>query len=151
MASVGLAGCGDAMSGDDEGNENETNESDADDELDFEEIEAEIGSTPDTIELTQSRLVETQDGAAVIGTLKNTGENPFSVLEVEMTLNDGDTVIGEWVDTTEEEIDNLGAGETWRFVATFDDENVYDATGYTIQVEGDVEDPEGDGAGNETS
>lgn len=65
-----------------------------------------------------------------------------------MTLNDGDTVLGEWVDTTEKDINDLGADETWRFVATFDDENVYNATGYTINIEGDVENPEGDGTGN---
>lgn len=154
VASVGLAGCGDAMNG---GNGNDNNDSDdggngdgsdADDEFDWEEIEAEIGDTPDNIEVSDTRLVETQDGAAVLGTVRNTGENPYSVLEAEVTLNDGDTIIGEWADTTEEEIDNLGAGETWRFMATFDEENVYDTTGYTITIEGDVENTEGDGTGN---
>jgi hypothetical protein len=128
VASVGLAGCSQLSNG---GNDNE--------ELDWEELEAEVGETPDNIELVESRLVETEEGAAVIGTLRNTGVNPYSVLEVEVTLNDGDTLLGEWVDTTEEEINGLDAGETWRFIATFDDENVYDATGYTINVDGDVE------------
>lgn len=152
LASVGLAGCGAVNDdGGNGGNGNGTDgsgESDADDEFDWEEIEAEIGNTPDNIEVSDSRLVETQNGAAVIGTIRNTGDAPYSVLEVEVTLNDGDTVIGEWVDTTEEEVNNLGAGETWRFVANFDDENVYDATGYTINVDGDVEQQEGDGTGN---
>lgn len=144
-ASVGLAGCGQQSN---DGNGDETSGSDADDEFDWEELEAELGETPDSIELMDSRLVETQSGAAVIGTLKNTGNNPYSFLEVEVTLNDGDTVLGEWIDSTEEEINDLGAGESWRFDATFDNENVYEATGYTINVDGDVEDPEGDGAGD---
>ncbi|WP_226039418.1 FxLYD domain-containing protein [Natrinema sp. DC36] len=157
LASVGLAGCSAINDNDNSGNSgdgNQTNgsgESDAADELDWEEIEAEIGQTPDNVELSESRLVETQEGAAVIGTIRNTGQNPYSVLEVEVTLNDGDTIIGEWVDTTEEEINNLGSGETWRFEAAFDDENVYDVTGYTITIDGDIEDLEGDGAGNNTS
>jgi hypothetical protein len=140
VGGIGLAGC----SGPSDGN---GNESDANDELDWEGLEAEVGETPDSVELMDSRLVETEEGAAVIGTIRNTGVNPYSVLEVEVTLNDGDTVLGEWLDTTEEEINGLDAGETWRFVATFEDENVYDATGYTINVNADVEDPEGDGAG----
>lgn len=145
LAGVGLAGCSGQSNGE---NGEESDETDGDDELDWEEIEAEVGDTPDTLELAESSLVETEEGAAVIGTLRNTGDDPYSVLEVEVTLNDGDSALGEWVDTTEEEINGLDAGETWRFVATFDDENVYDATGYTINVDGDVEDPEGDGTGN---
>jgi hypothetical protein len=140
VGGIGLAGC----SGPSDGN---GNESDANDELDWEGLEAEVGETPDSVELMDSRLVETEEGAAVVGTIRNTGVNPYSVLEVEVTLNDGDTVLGEWLDTTEEEINGLDAGETWRFVATFEGENVYDATGYTINVNADVEDPEGDGAG----
>lgn len=143
-ASIGLAGCSGQSDGE---NDDQT---DDDDELDWEELEAEIGDTPDSIELVDSHLVETQEGAAVIGTLRNTGENPYSVLEVEVTLNDGDTLLGEWVDTTEEEINGLDAGESWRFVAMFENENVYDATKYTINVDGDVENAEGDGTGNDS-
>ena len=123
-------------------------DTDADDELDWENLEAEVGDTPDSVELVESFLVETEDGAAVIGTIRNTGDNPYSVLEVEVTLNDGDTALGEWIDTTEEEIDGLDAGESWRFVAEFEDENVYNATGYTININADVEDAEGDGTEN---
>jgi hypothetical protein len=153
VASVGLAGCGDATNGGngDGGNGTNGDQSDAADELDWEEAEAEIGETPDTVEVSDTRLVETEEGAAVIGTLRNTGQNSLSVLEVEVTLDDGDTVLGEWVDTTEEEIDGLAPGESWRFMATFDDEDVYDATGYTITVDADVEQPEGDGSGNQTN
>lgn len=145
LAGVGLAGCSGESNGE---NDDESDETDDDDELDWENLEAELGETPDSVELVDSYLVETEEGAAVIGMIRNTGENPYSVLEVEVTLNDGDTVLGEWVDTTQEEIDGLDAGESWRFVAEFEDENVYEATGYTINVNADVENAEGDGTGN---
>lgn len=145
LAGVGLAGCSGESNGE---NDDESDETDDDDELDWENLEAELGETPDSVELVDSYLVETEEGAAVIGMIRNTGENPYSVLEVEVTLNDGDTVLGEWVDTTQEEIDGLDARESWRFVAEFEDENVYEATGYTINVNADVENAEGDGTGN---
>ena len=145
FAGVGLAGCSGESDGE---NDDDSGETDADDELDWENLEAEVGDTPDSVELVESFLVETEDGAAVIGTIRNTGDNPYSVLEVEVTLNDGDTALGEWIDTTEEEIDGLDAGESWRFVAEFEDENVYNATGYTININADVEDAEGDGTEN---
>lgn len=149
VASVGLAGCTGNNDGGN-GTPSTSGQSDSGDELDWEEVEAEVGQTPNNIELTGSRLVETQNGAAVIGTIRNIGQKPYSVLEIEVTLNDGDTVIGEWVDTTEKEINNLNAGETWRFIATFEGEDVYSATGYTITADGDVEQPEGDGSGKGT-
>lgn len=145
LASVGLAGCSGQSNGE---NDNETDEIDANDELDWENLEAELGETPESVELVESSLVETENGAAVIGTIRNTGDSPYSVLEVEVTLNDGDTLLGEWIDTSEEEINGLDAGESWRFVAMFENENVYDATGYTININADVENAEGDGTGN---
>lgn len=157
VASVGIAGCTGMDGGDGNGGGNQSTGSPGagqgggDGEWDWEEIEAEIGQTPNNINLKQSRLVETQQGAAVIGTIQNSGNKPYSVLEVEVTLKDGDTIIGEWADTSEKEIDNLAPGETWRFVATFNNENVYQATGYTIGVEGDLEQSEGDGTGNSSS
>lgn len=90
--------------------------------------------TSDTVELVDSRLVETENGAAVIVTIRNTGDSPLSVLVVLVTLNDGDTVIREWVDNTGEEINDLDAGESRRFIVEFENENVYDATGYTIGI-----------------
>lgn len=109
-----------------------------DDDLDLGEVEAEIGKTPNNVNVVDSRLVETAEGAAVIATVENSGDRAYQFIEAEVTLRDGDTVIGEWVDTSEEELDNLGAGETWRFVADFDDEGVTRATGYSITVDGDL-------------
>lgn len=150
FAGVGLAGCSGESNGEDDDDETDSDddETDSDDEFDWENLEAEVGDTPDSVELVNSFLGETQSGAAVIGIIRNTGDEPYSVLEVEVTLNDGDTVIDEWVDTTEEEINDLDAGESWRFVAEFENENVYEATGYTININADVEDAEGDGTEN---
>lgn len=147
LAGVALAGCSEQSDGEVSG---ESEETDANDELDWENIEAEVGDTPDTVELVESSLVETESGASVIGTIRNTGDNPYSVLEVEVTLNDGDTILGEWIDSTDEEINGLDAGESWRFVAEFENENVYEATGYTINVNADIEMSEGDGTGNDS-
>lgn len=59
------------------------------------------------------------------------GDNPLDDIEIEVTLNDGDTVIGEF-------IDYLRPGNNWRFDVVFEDENLSQATGFTISADAEV-------------
>jgi hypothetical protein len=119
----GGAESGDEMNSETEGSEGET-------------ASEEIEETPEGLEVSNSQLSETDSGASVTGTITNTGERSYEYVEVDVTLNDGDTVLGEWIDTSEEELDGLGPGDTWDFEATFEDEEVNEATEYTISVDG---------------
>jgi len=119
---------GGAESGDEMNSETEGSEG----EIASEEIE----ETPEGLEVSNSQLSETDSGTSVTGTVTNTGERSYEYIEVEVTLNDGDTILGEWADTSEEELDGLGSGDTWDFEATFEDEEVNEATGYTISLDG---------------
>lgn len=131
-ASVALAGCNDL------GQDNGDGGADDSDDIDLGDVEGETGETADNLELTSSSMLETSRGVAVMGTVRNTGDTDYEFVEAEVTLNDGDTVLGEWVDTTEEELDGLHAGELWRFMAPFDGEEMYEATGFTINLDGEL-------------
>jgi hypothetical protein len=50
----------------------------------------------------------------------------------------GDTVVGEFVDTSEEGLDGLGPGEVWRFRVAFEDETPTQATTCAVQVDGEL-------------
>lgn len=110
----------------------------ADDDIDLGDIDGDIDEVPDDLKVTQHSIMERENGVAVVGTVKNKGDEAYDYVEVEVTLNDGDTVLGEWVDTSEQEIDDLAGGESWRFLATFDDEELTKATGYTISLDVDT-------------
>lgn len=114
----------------------------------------------ETLKVTMSSLFKTEDeGAGVMGTVKNTGEVPYTYVEAQATLYDEtDDVLGEFFDNTEEEaIDDLGAGEIWQFSIFFDRADLGEAASYSINVFGDklneADGEAGEGeepAGNET-
>lgn len=145
IASVSLAGCmGDDDVGDSPGDGNETatpggngSQNDTRGDFDLGAVEGEVGDVPNGLAVVDHQMVETQNGVAVSGTVENKSDQAFEYVEVEVTLNDGDSIIGEWTDTSEEEMDGLGAGETWRFLAQFDGEDVYQSTTYSIELDGD--------------
>lgn len=152
VASLAIAGCTGEQNGGEAAEENETDadEPAGDTDDDFVDIEGEAGDTPNYLELTSFNAYETADNVGVFGTVKNVGDNPIEDLEVEVTLNDGDTVIGEVVDTTEQEIEVLLPGNKWQFNVTFEDENTSKATRFTVSADGDVEETD-NGNGNETT
>ena len=168
VASIALAGClggnggngdggngaGDNATGDNATGGNETNETgnETDDrsvDIDEWDLDGEVGETPEYLEITSFNAYETADNVGVMGVAENVGDNPLDDIEIEVTLNDGDTVLGEFVDTSTEDIDYLPPGNNWRFDVVFDDENLSDATGFTISAEAEVVD-EADNATNET-
>lgn len=149
IASLAVAGCmGDENGGGDQnGGGNGTNGDTGDD---FTDLDGEAGDTPNYLKITSFNAYETSDNVGVFGVVKNVGDNPLDHLEVEVTLKDGDTVLGEVIDTAEKEIDYLQPGKQWRFNAVFDDENLSKATGFTVSADGEVVEEAGDGTANGT-
>ncbi|WP_336364575.1 FxLYD domain-containing protein [Halalkalicoccus salilacus] len=154
VASIAVAGClggnggngnGDGGTGDNEstaGNEsNESTGNETDDQsVDIDEwgVTGEVGETPEYLEVTSFNAYETADNVGVVGVVENVGDNLLDDVEVEVTLNDGDTVLGEFVDTSTEDIDYLRPGNVWRFDVVFEDENLSDATNFTISADAEV-------------
>ncbi|WP_336365218.1 FxLYD domain-containing protein [Halalkalicoccus salilacus] len=166
VASIAVAGClggnggngnGDGGTGDNgstagnESNESTGNETD-DQSVDIDEwdLTGEVGETPEYLEITSFNPYETADNVGVIGVAENVGDNPLDDIEIEVSLNDGDTVIGEFIDTSTEDIDYLPPGDSWRFDVVFDDENLSDATNFTVSAEAEVVE-EADTGMNETA
>lgn len=167
LASIGLAGCSgtdesttgtDAAddsggssggSGDSSGG---TTTATTDDEFDLSSVDGTLGdNVSENVEVTDHRAFQTAENVGVTGVVENTSGRQLEFVEVEVTLNDGDTLIGEFVDTSDEEIDSLAAGKQWRFWLTFDDEELGSNTSYTIEVEAEVADDAGDATGTATA
>jgi hypothetical protein len=156
LASIGFAGCssdadgstggteasdGSEGSGGSSGGSGGSSGGTGDDEFDLSSVDGTLGdNVSENVEVTDHRAFQTADDVGVTGVIENTSGQQLEFVEVEVTLNDGDTVIGEFVDTSDEEIDSLGAGKQWRFWLTFDDEELGSDTSYTIDVEAEVAD-----------
>ena len=102
----------------------------------------------DALVIQNSRLVQTQNGAGVVGDVKNTGNETFTFLEVQATLYDeSDDVLGEWIDNTEgEDIDSLAPGEVWDFEIWFENADLGSAASYSLSASGQVNGESGDTA-----
>ena len=148
VASIAVAGClggngGNGGNGGDGGNEstgaNESNERTANERtpppLD---IDGQIGETPDSLEITSFNPYATIENVGVMGVAENVGDNPLDDIEIEVTLHDGDTVISEFINTSTEDIDYLPPGNDWRFDVVFEDENLSEATNFTISADAEV-------------
>ena len=148
VASVAVAGClggnggdGDGGNGSNTSNEstgNESNETGNERTPRPEDVDGEVGETPEYLEITSFSAYEMVDNAGVMGVAENVGDAPLDDIEIEVTLNDGDTVIGEFVDTSTEDIDYLRPGNEWRFDVVFENEDLTDATNYTISADAEV-------------
>jgi hypothetical protein len=159
LATVGLAGC--TGDGTDDGTEpgtadtettaDSTDTETSDGEFDPDSAEGSLGEVSENVEVTEHGFFEESDELGVGGVVENVSGDPLEYVEVEVTLNDGDTIIGEFVDTSDEERDYLAAGEQWDFRTTFDDEQLTANTSYTIDVEAEISDDVTDGTGNETT
>jgi len=150
IAGVALAGCAEGPGDDNEGQdtnngtetttaENVTDIGNETDGTDATDISGEVGDNiPEQIEVVRHDIFESGNQVGVTETLKNTGEQAFNEVEVEVTLRDGDTIIGEFIDTNEEETESLAAGGVWQFVVFFEDESLNQSTGYTIEIDGEL-------------
>lgn len=141
-ATVGLAGCA-GGGGNETGTETEAGaqgetQTGSPQEGDIDELEGKEGQMPNYLKLTNHFAYVSGDNVGVVGTLKNVGDQPLNEVEVEVTLRDGDTVIGEFIDTSEEEIETLRPGNSWRFNVVFEDENLAQGTGYTVSADAQV-------------
>lgn len=141
VASLSIAGCSD-NAGNEGGNQpaggNDTGNSGNGGNDGIFDLQGEVGNTPNYLEVTSFNVYQTADNVGVFGKIKNVGQNPVEDLEVEVTLRDDDTVIGEWIDTDEEERDLLRPGNVWRFNVVFQDENAGQGTGFSISADGNV-------------
>lgn len=143
-AGLALAGCAEmGPGGDREGGQapndaqNETGDAQTGNGTDIRRIAGEVGdNVPEDLEIVRHDLFESNDFVGVTGAIENTGDSMFQAVEVEVTLRDGDTLIGEFVDTSRQETDSLVPDEIWQFVVLFPDENLNRATEYTIEVDG---------------
>lgn len=114
------------------------------------EAEGELDEISQYVEVTSHEAFAEGDAVGVRGTIENTADQALDSVEVEVTLNDGDTLLGEFIDTSDEEIDSLASGETWDFEVTIDDEVMHSETTYTISVDADLAEDAND-TGTETS
>jgi hypothetical protein len=152
LATLGVAGCaGLAGPGEPDGGENATDDSDGETADPF-AIEGEVDdTTPNEIRVLSHEIFQTADG---VGVIENGDQQPLRDIEVEVTLYDGDTVIGEFVDTSDEQLDFLAPGNRWRFRVSFADEGISSATNYSIEVTAEIADEldvdGGSGDANET-
>ncbi|WP_336365067.1 FxLYD domain-containing protein [Halalkalicoccus salilacus] len=155
VASIAVAGClggnggngGDGGDGGEGGTDsNETANERTPPPLD---IDGEIGETPESLEITSFNAYAMIENVGVMGVAENVGDNPLDDIEIEVTLNDGDTVLGEFIDTSTEDIDYLRPGNSWRFDVVFEDESLSDATNFTISADAEVVEG-GDAGTNET-
>ena len=136
----------------DTGNQTGTgNQTDTEGGYNIDEFEGEIGAGgDDNLEVVNHEVYQTGDDVGVVGSVRNTGDTAYEVVQVDVTLNHGDTGIGDFTITSEEQINDLAPGETWQFRVSFqdalEDEELTDAVTYTITTEGQL----ADGAGNQT-
>lgn len=131
---------GNESSGNETGGDNATDD-DGENFAFYEEIEAEVGDTPDNLKVLEQRLFQTEQGAGVMGRVKNTGKNPYSYLEAQVTVyDDKDEVLFELVDESEEDdIKTFPPGAVWDFVVDFEEAEPQNVARYTIEFDGDVE------------
>ena len=112
------------------------------------------GQTPQGIQVTNVTLKRTNNGARVTGTVKNTGNETYGEMEVQVTiLDDTDDVLGQFFDNTEEaEFEPpLNPGEKWNFSIDIPRADLGNAASYRIDVDASIDqNVEVKGAGTST-
>ncbi|NHN42732.1 DUF3426 domain-containing protein [Halorubellus sp. JP-L1] len=129
----------------------ETTDESASEEVDPADVEGETDDVSENAEVVSHEAFRDGETVGVRGSIENTADEALDFVEVEVTLNDGDTVLGEFIDTSDEEIDSLAPGDQWDFEVTFDDEALTSETTYTISVEAETGAVDGTGTGTETT
>lgn len=131
VASVGVAGCSsDSGSNGSNGGSSETGWS--------KDVSGEVEETPDSLEITSFDAYETGDDVGVLGTVENVSDSRLDNIDVTVTLYNEDAVIGEFVDSSTEDIDDLRPGNKWQFYVVVGDEQSAEATGFTISADAEV-------------
>lgn len=122
------------------GTGNQTGGEANDGDEDFWNIVEEINEKK-TLKVTQTRLYRTKNGAGVYGVVKNTGNEPYSEVEAEVTLyDDQGEAFNDFIDETEEdEINSLAPGSTWDFNVYFQEADWNRIAKYVINVSGEKE------------
>jgi hypothetical protein len=124
---------------------------------DFLELEGEISAdSAGGLEVVERNLYATANGTGLVGTVENTGDQPYEFVEVNVTMyDDADEVLYEFLDETEEAgIDGIfEPGERWKFNVRFQEVNNFgEIVRYTVLVNGDVANNAGDmGSGNNST
>lgn len=127
------------------------NQTDTEGGYNVDDFEGELGAGgDDNLEIVDHEVYRTGDDVGVTGSVTNTGDAAYENVQVDVTLNHGDTSIGEFDTTSQEQINDLAPGETWQFRVSFEDaledEELTGAVTYTITASG----TQADGAGNQT-
>lgn len=139
-----LAGC-EGITGDGNGGDGGGDGGGGDDNI-LEGVEEEIvdEEMAEPLEITSSELYRASSGFGVMGTVRNTANEPVSNVEVHAELNDPNEVIGEFVDDfgEENELNQIPPGNALRFDIDFDDtepSEVEEAVNYQIWATGEIE------------
>jgi hypothetical protein len=153
LTSIALAGClgGGGQSDGDGGSDGETDtDTPADGGADMSSIDGTVGDdVSEHVEVAEHRVFQTVDGVGVTGVIENTAEKALESVGATVSLTDQNSIIGEYVDNAQEEIEYLLPGKRWRFRVVFEDEKLENLTGYTIELSATVAD-DFDIGGNET-
>jgi len=105
----------------------------------FEDITGEVVDTPTNLVVENHHLVDMVNDIGFVGTVHNRDAQPYTNVEVEVTMYDGDTELGAHTDRSEEDIHGLDEDETWRFFIQIDDAVVSDMSQYRIDVDGVID------------
>lgn len=167
LSTVAVAGCSGADDGEDGGGNETTTLAELDDTETTVGTETDGGTGTETpeefeptqmegevnrdhtrhVEVTEHWMFETKDSVGVTGIVRNAGMQELSSVEVRVELNDGETTLGEFTDSSTDEIDSLESNKKWRFWVPFEegqdgdfsmDEDLTEETSYTIHVDATV-------------
>lgn len=105
------------------------------------DIEGMVGEVPQGLQVTNTQLTESAEGARVTGVIENTGDQAFEEVEVQVTLlDDNDEIIGQFFHNTEEaEASSLEAGQQWEFSVDLQEAELANVTRYRVDVDGDID------------
>lgn len=134
-----IAGC---LGGSNADNSNKEDE-------EFWDLEGGVGEkSAGNLKVTDLRLFKTSHGTGIMGTVKNTAQDPYTRVSVRVILVDknNDPVqtfnesvgveLSEGVDT--EAIGDLGPGQIWKFTVFFEDISLENVARYRVIVDGEV-------------
>lgn len=111
---------------------------------DLDTLDGETGEIDDRLQLVEYDLYGAAESIVITGVLENTGDAAFAVIEVTVTLRDGESVVEEFTDASDDELEELLSGERWRFSVGLDNEALSSATEYTLSVAGETDETGGE-------
>lgn len=133
-----LAGC----TGGTDGGDTESSETESDGAAGTEtggsgDAEGTIRDNETPLEITEQNYFERGSVLGVSGTVKNTGDSTYSIVTVHMSPMEEQQQLGKFYSTTAaQNVDQLGPGEEWHFVVSFDASAVKVFEEYEVWVTG---------------